>query len=744
MEAEGDFSNNILGIRGKLGFDRINSYLTAQPACCFMQRPCSAGSCAEVLKDLAMGDIQKDVIDGHLSDYPREKDFLRAFCHDFDITWGKRRRSHNTNISQYFLKPNNAVAELFGFRQEVCLFVTDFNTLEPRTMQAAESLLSESPAKGRADSTTYLLASDFDKAESWIGDYISRNPQSRIPVGFYTQDLKSNWTDRWFVRNILIRQLFALDLFNYTLPLEKDLYFFGRDALVADVWRALRSGQNRGLFGLRKTGKTSVLYKLRRAAEFDSTSVVLYYDCKHHPIRIARWHELLRRILEDASVALKIPFTAPKREAAIADGFLKFMEKVPADKRLAIIFDEIEYISPLAIQDAHWKADFLPFWQTLWAAQSEHRQLAFVIAGVNPGVCESDKVQGVQNPLFGIVQPTYVTGLEPEGLRKMLQVFGAKMGLRFDDSALEYLRSRYGAHPLLTRLACSILHVHHNVQGSQRPLTVTQEDLIGGEAPRDEQLEAYCQHIVTVLRDFYPDEYDILRMLASGEDFDVASFAQNPEWIRHLKNYGLLNFSQGGRPTFAIPVVGSFIGRAAAMLEGRTTARKVIQSSRRAAWIVERSTRIVQELRALDRLIEQRKAKTIYGINGFPGAERVVASVQVNDAIGFTSFIKTFYMSFVESIDNYGTSIKSKDYYWKDVRNNYPTLWRALQRVRVYRHNDMHNIVYEDVGDEVRAYLELDFEGRQLQEIPDPYFLLQQIVVDELLWGVIAEIEAIS
>jgi hypothetical protein len=40
--------------------------------------------------------------------------------------------------------------------------------------------------------------------------------------------------DAWFVRNRLLKQLFSRDLFDYTLPLDNDLFFFGRATIVAD------------------------------------------------------------------------------------------------------------------------------------------------------------------------------------------------------------------------------------------------------------------------------------------------------------------------------------------------------------------------------------------------------------------------------------------------------------------------------------------------------------------------------
>lgn len=58
---------------------------------------------------------------------------------------------------------------------------------------------------------------------------------------------------------------------------------------------------------------------------------------------------------------------------------------------------------------------------------------------------------------------------------------------------------------------------------------------------------SYLDMIVSVLRDWYPDEYDMLRMLAQGDQVAFASFAQdNLRYTRHLIGYGLITQSTHG------------------------------------------------------------------------------------------------------------------------------------------------------------------------------------------------------
>jgi len=350
--------------------------------------------------------IKPEVRQGHLVQFPLEEALLHPFLNDFDITWANQRRAYNTKLSIYFLAPEKHMQEQFGFDAEILLAVSDFTTLQPRTMQAVEQFLNENPAKGRVDQGFFFIITKDESADSWLNTYMMRNPQARIPVAFDVQTLKSSKSDSWLVRNTIARQLFTRDLFDFQLPIDSDLFFFGRDALIAEFTDAITQSQNRGLFGLRKTGKTSALFKVKRHAERED-AVVLYYDCKNPAIRNQTWESLLSRVSGDI---LKSVDKSPVQSAAnlhVSDRFTQAVGRVPKKKNICLIFDEIEYISPIAKLDLHWHQGFLPFWQTLWTAQSELRRLSFIIAGVNPSIVELDSVGGVQNPMFGIVRPRY-------------------------------------------------------------------------------------------------------------------------------------------------------------------------------------------------------------------------------------------------------------------------------------------------------------------------------------------------
>jgi hypothetical protein len=325
-----------------------------------------------------MGGVVQEVESHHLSRFPEERQLLQPFLAGFEITWAKQRIASGTRLSVYFLKPEPFMEEAFGFEREIMLVYSRYRNLEPRVIQAIEHFMSDRPAKGRVDTMIMFLVSEASNPEEWIGQYLLQNPESRLIASFQAGALRSAKGDSWYVRRVLAGQLYQRNLFDYRLPLRSDAYFFGREDLIFDLFNAVKRSENRGLFGLRKTGKTSVLFKLVRLAESSSSAHVLYYDCKYPGIRSTTWDALLNRISSDIKSSIGTPDLDSSLSAP--DRFLATVSAVPSRKPVALVFDEIEYISPFTTLDKQWASGFVPFWQTMWASQSRYRQLSIIVA----------------------------------------------------------------------------------------------------------------------------------------------------------------------------------------------------------------------------------------------------------------------------------------------------------------------------------------------------------------------------
>lgn len=681
-----------------------------------------------------MGTIHDEVKASHLSHYPAELEWLKYFQSGFDVTWANRRKAYGSTLSVYFLRPEAATEETFGIDREIMLVYSPYNKLEARTFQAIEQFINDDPARGRVDRLFVILVSDAKEPSKWVAEYSSMN-EARTVVAISTVEMKSALGDPWFVRSKIADQLFSRDLFDYRLPLEKDIYFFGRTALLQSFRDSIGRSENRGLFGLRKTGKTSFLHKLRRELLEQGKTEILFYDCKSPSIRQRTWIELLEKVILDLASATNVNVTLPADRRFLSESLTDLITRIPDNKRVAIIFDEVEYVSFFSNTDSHWKQDYLPFWQSIWAAQSETRKLSAILAGVSPKLVEVDKIDGVQNPLFGIVSYDYLGGLSADEVRRMLNVLGRRMGLKFTPEAANTFVIEYGGHPLLCRLAASFTYRQVRESGAKLPVTILPKTLKEWRSDRDGDLVFYCEHVVSELRDFYPDEYHVFELLACGGVADYIELAALPEYSAHLNSFGLVK-AVSGVPTVAIEVVGMHVALACARREGRKTIQKLVESKKREEWMAERIRNLDLALNELHRLAKSGRCPLLFGPNKYPESHNFMSLKPVRDEDDLQRFLNICNRCLVESVELYGESVRKPKYFWSEVKAAYPALFQALHRIKVYRHSEFHMELKEAVDTAYRSFLQQDLEGREPRNVLDLYFTLQQAVLDSL-WNAI-------
>lgn len=416
---------------------------------------------------------------------------LRPFS-DFGFvpTWYRQRQAANTTLGIALLKPSAEIAERYGLDFEVTLALSTYASLEARTIQAINQVMSESPLKGRVEPTLFFLASSDGHAVEWCTTYSSEQPESRIPVPFTIAELSSPTAGKTLVYDRLKHYFHALDRFRYTLPLQEDTYFFGRQDIVNKLRDAMFRSENVGIFGLRKTGKTSVILKHKRSIEIDGDRLLVLMDAQSPDVRSKRWFEVLkeveRRVCSHAGIA-NAPLSADEDAAT---RFRRLM--VEAQKKrfrsIIIAFDEIEWITPgMALQeDQHWASDFFSLWQTFRSVQQTVTGLSLVIAGVNPRAIEVATFDRHQNPLFGIVASLFLSGLTPDESAEMVRKIGKVMGVHFDAEATGALYRQYGGHPLLTRQACSLENDLSRAEADTFPIKVRESTLNKGTSDRSE------------------------------------------------------------------------------------------------------------------------------------------------------------------------------------------------------------------------------------------------------------------
>lgn len=684
-----------------------------------------------------MGYIKDEVINKHnLS--KEDINIAKLFTVAFNVNYGDVFNEANTTVSVFILEPEDFIKEGFGIEKETILIISHYDEMEDRTIRAAEKIFATYPFINRVDNLCYFLVSKDNKVEEWLNLYYDMSINSRIIIPYTIKELTDNRGNQWFIRERLRKYSFDKDLFGYTLPLQNDSSFFGRQQILGRYIDAIKRCQNRGIFGLRKTGKTSLLLKIMRTIKEQRLGQVFFFDCKNPQIRKKRWHELLYDINISISGRLGLKnFESGVDQLSIVSSFRYLMKKAAErNTKIILIFDEIEYISYFAKQDNHWGEDYFDFWQTLWSEQSIFANLCFIICGVNAYVTEKDSINGIQNPLFGIIQAEYLKGLTYDETSTMIKTLGKRMGLRFDFDAIQLLYEQYGGHPMLTRMACSWLN--RSFSESQRPLTLTKKQVkdFQTDIDNDPAFFSYFGHVVSEIKQFYPDEYEMLEILSSGQTDDFIELSSANEFIQHLKSYGLIA-EKNNIPIISLPVAGKYIAIELAKREGRKIAYKLIDKNNRENWVVRRIDIIIETLRNLENIIRMADKPMLYGINSFSEAEKLKTVSEVFDENSFATFINIFYRCFVESVNNYGQSLGEKQYLHNIISANYPAIYRTFDKITEYRNERDHLLLTEYHKKKLDEYLKEDLEP--FNTVQDKLFCIQQKLIIELITSIYSE-----
>ena len=687
-----------------------------------------------------MGVIVNDVKNIYLSEHDEQLKMLNPFLQGFDITYAEKKHINNTIIYVFLLKPEQFISDAFGIDKEIMMIFSDYDRIEPRALQAADMLFDVFPFKNRVDSLIFFVVLKDKSILENAGIISFGENRSRAIIPFIYDDLIANRGSNWFVRNVLRKYCYDVDLFGYTLPLRDETSFFGRQQIISRYIDAIKRCENRGIFGIRKTGKTSLLFKIDRIIREQKLGFVFFYDCKSPSYRSLHWNELLGNICSNIVKRLNIKIRMEYDVKSIIKSFRYVIhEASKKNLKIVIMFDEIEYISFRSPLDTHWRTEFIDFWQTIWSVQSIHRNLVFILSGVNPSVTEIDTINGIQNPLFGIVQSEYLQGLSEDESRSMIKFLGKRMGINFEHDAITLLFNQYNGHPMLMRLACS--YINRQYESDDRPITIKKDDIIRLQEDIDVELAYYFKHVVSEIKQFYPDEYEMFELLASGQIADFVELSTLAEYTKHLYSYGLVAKDASGMPYVKMPVAGRFVAMEYAKREKRNNLYKIVELDHRQQWIETRIRTIIQIIRQLEAAIKSVGKQNIFGDNSFPEADKFAAVKPVNSEEQFNSFINVCNRCFVESIETYGKALGKDKYFWVDIKNSYPSLFAVLHRIRVYRNGSDHITLKPDVAKKRKAFWDEDTQG--IINESDQYFAIQQRILDSFLTAIHIEMAAI-
>ena len=337
--------------------------------------------------------IHPDALARHFHAHHEEFAIANLFDEAFDITYGAQ---DSGGLSYWLASPTLNAAERFGFQRELVVIYSPYGTTDARVLRLFERVRGIADFRNRVDPSVGIVVHNGDP------DALSRiisQTQSDVLVPLLADDIKKK-RGSGFIRASIASALGGVDPFAMSSPISVDRNFFGRRDITHSLQARANSGQNSGLFGLRKTGKTSVLFAvMRRLADQGIPSV--HIDCQSPGVHFRRWWQLLEHIVSELDQHLRRDFrrnTKVRLRYDSENAATRFRDDIHAlltngdTQRLVILLDEIEHITPYISGrlSMNWDDDFIPFWQSVRAVHQETQgRLVFVVAGVNAAAVET-------------------------------------------------------------------------------------------------------------------------------------------------------------------------------------------------------------------------------------------------------------------------------------------------------------------------------------------------------------------
>jgi len=444
--------------------------------------------------------------------------------------------------------PSN-VAEMFDAHLEIQLVYAEYQQVEPRLLELIQRRIA---GNARVDHGLFMIASlDQD-----VDRLLRRRRGEFAGIDLHLGDLDSTAPD---IRHRMTDVLTTVDHYDMTVPVHNPAGFFGRTEEFQEIISAIERGQSVGVFGLRKTGKTSLLNYVagrRRAAQRPVVWVDISGLVSADDFRV----QLLERAWESVA-AIRSPEEMPRLRALNRNGELKVaidalrlhwlrdLETLSrhVGGRFEVFIDEIDQIRPDRSHLGAAQADqmLVAVTQLRGMIQSAGSDMVLVCAGVDPALFERPLLgSGSDNLLYKLVRLMFLAPLTRDEMAEMVRDLGRRMGVRVrDHKVIDFLYEEYGGHALLTRKACSLASRQRNKEEIPWHMTLDAAEAAAKERGDGTPFQQ-AEEILTSFGEWFPDEAGLLRELWSPEaderELGRLLYEEDKSRLAHAGPYGLV------------------------------------------------------------------------------------------------------------------------------------------------------------------------------------------------------------
>jgi HEAT repeats len=296
-----------------------------------------------------------------------------------------------------------------------------------------------------------------------------------IPMAAVEQALLDTGASAGLLAQYTDRYLPGADLFDDRNAIGDTLSFFGRGELLQRLEDDLRRAQGIGVFGLRKSGKTSILLQLGFAMR---RHPIIHIDLQPYGGKLRYGGELFDRILQKLAQFVKerspktrfnfdslFPENRPASE--LTSDFSQQMSQLASklsqagyELPILLFLDEIERILPAPTDTRERAEEFNACFGAFRALSQERRLLSLLVADVHPDCNRINQWQQADvptNPVFNFFKEVFVAPFSSPETTRMLTDIGELMGVKFDEPIFAAIHRESGGHPFVSRQLASLL-----------------------------------------------------------------------------------------------------------------------------------------------------------------------------------------------------------------------------------------------------------------------------------------------
>ncbi|BAY30016.1 HEAT repeat-containing PBS lyase [Nostoc carneum NIES-2107] len=268
--------------------------------------------------------------------------------------------------------------------------------------------------------------------------------------------LLEEYTDRYLQR---------ADFFDDRNAITDTLSFFGRTELLQRLGEELLRYQGVGLFGLRKSGKTSVLLQLGfmlREHPIVHIDLQTYSGSRYGADLFNKFIHCLSTLESAEPLPQFPPFATDKSASELASEFIQRVNQLASaiqknnQYKLPIFcfLDEVERIIPTPADSREKAEEFNAVFGALRVLCQQQRQISLLIADVHPDCNRINywSQSGVAtNPVYSFFKEIFLAPFSADETQDMLVNLGKLMGLEFDADTPQQIHNQSGGHPFVSR-----------------------------------------------------------------------------------------------------------------------------------------------------------------------------------------------------------------------------------------------------------------------------------------------------